>query len=122
MDRFDDVAVWTLLSYCDQSISCDVDANICKQAIRTRRDFRRSAARDLLVDLIVAEIDEIHDVVTDSIGAPAVTIDLRSDVEWGWRNVSYRAVGGSGHDDVAALLEWSSLDPVDNVAVNSRLR
>ena len=70
MDRLDDVAVRMLLSYCDQSISCDVDANICKQAIRTRRDFRRSAARDLLVDLIVAEIDEIHDVVTDSIGAP----------------------------------------------------
>src|SRR5215813_3645809 len=104
MDRLDDVTVRTLLSYRNQSISCGVDANICKQAIRTRRDFRRSAARDLLIDLIVAEIDEIHDVVADSIGTPAVTIDLRSHVEGGRRNVSDRAIGGSGHHDVAAFL------------------
>jgi len=83
MDRFDDPAVRTLLSYCDQLISYDVDANICKQAVRARRDFRRSAARDLLVDLIVTEIDEKYDVVTDSKGAATVTMDLRSHVERG---------------------------------------
>jgi len=71
--------------------------------------------------LIVAEIDEIHDVVADGIGAPTVAIDLRSHAERGGRNVSDRAVGGSGHDDVAALLYGSSLDPVDIVAVNPRL-
>src|ERR1700736_3784688 len=101
MDRFDDVAVRMLLPYRDQSISCGVDANICKQAFRTRRDFRRRAARDLLVDLIVAKIDEIHDVVADGIGAPTVTIDLRSHVEGGRRNVSDRAVGGSESDPVS---------------------
>jgi hypothetical protein len=120
MDRVDDVAVRTLLPDCDQSMSRDVDAKICKQAIGARRDFRRRA-RDLPVDLAIAKIDEIDGAASDGIAASAITIDLRSHIERGRRHVADRAVRGSGDEDVAALLERPSLDPIDGVAVNPRL-
>src|SRR5690349_20009131 len=122
MDRLDDVTVRTVLFDRDQPISCDIHANVCKKGIRAQCDFCWSAARDLLVDLIVTEMNKVHDVVADRIGAPAVAIDLRSHVEGGRRNVSDRAVGGPGHDVLAALLSGSSLDPVDIVPLNPWLR
>jgi len=52
--------------------------------------------------LIVAEIDEIHDVVADGIGAPTVAIDLRSHAERGRRDpvsaTATPAVMGEVHD------------------------
>ena len=122
IDRIDDVAVRALLPDRDQSIASGIDANVRKQARRVGRDLRGRGAGSLSIDLIVAEIDEIDDAVMNRIGTTAVTVDLRPCVERGGRDVPDCPIGGTGDDDVAAFFERPALDPIDIVAVNSRLR
>src|SRR5262249_9465015 len=122
MNYVNDVVVGSLLSYCDQSISCCIDTNICKNAARIGCNFCRRAVSSLLIDLIIAEVDEIDDVVFHGIGAAAVTVNLRPRVERGRCDVSDRAVGGSDDDDVTTLFERSCLDPVNVVAVDAWLQ
>src|SRR5262245_21560126 len=68
MNCVNDVVVGSLLSYCDQSISCCIDTDICKNTARIGCNFRRCPASSLLIDLIIAEVDEIDDVVFDGVG------------------------------------------------------
>ena len=50
---------------------------------RRRRCLVAIDRRD--VDILIGEVDEIHVVVRHAVGAAAVLVDARADVEWRWR-------------------------------------
>ena len=54
----------------------------------------------------------------DDIGAPAVLMDTRPDVEWRRRDIAGDAVGRPQHQHAPAALGRATLDPIDVVTVD----
>ena len=69
----------------------------------------------------VAEVRVDDQVAGDEIGAAAVLVDARADVDPGRAEVCGRSVGVAPDEDLDAALGRPPLEPVDPVAVESRL-
>ncbi len=86
-----------------------------------RRQRLRHFARPLAVEALVGVVGEVDYAVVDGIVTAAVLVGAGAGVEVGWGHV-FRPAIGEADDDVAAALRWATLQPVDVITVETRLR
>ncbi len=100
----------------------ELEIGVTQPLVRGRRQrYRRARCRQAM-EALVGEVDRDDHAVPDRIGAAAIFVDPRADVEGRRRQVGGRPVQGPSHQHGAAAFLRPDLEPPGDLAVEHWLR